>query len=92
MDLVGGIVISHSALWNWWLIWLWLEIHLLASEEVSLNYALRQHSQCVIAGKLPIPYLYETSYCDPLGDDSVWGSLYNLSETDSQLIMLAAKV
>ena len=41
--------------------------------------------------KLPIPYLNGKAYCDPLGDFSVWGSLFNLS-SDSQVIMLAAKV
>ena len=43
---------------------------------------------------LPIPYLNADGICDPLGDLTVWGSLYNLvsSNYTNEVIMLAAKV
>lgn len=46
-----------------------------------------------VAGKLPVPYLTGDAFCDPLGDLSVWGSLYNLTvDNTEKVIMLTTKV
>ena len=48
---------------------------------------------CLCAENLPIPYLNGERFCDPLEDNNVWGSLFNLTDdVNSEVIMLATKV
>ena len=46
-----------------------------------------------LAANLPMPYLNNVGYCDPLGDQNVWGTMFRLQESMSdEVIMLATKV
>lgn len=46
------------------------------------------------AGKLLIPYVNGLELCDPLGDKTVWGSMFKLEKEriSNGSIMLATKV
>ena len=46
----------------------------------------------LISANLPMPYLNGVSYCDPLGDLNVWGTMLKLPDTVPEIIMLATKV
>ena len=39
-----------------------------------------------------MPYLNNVGYCDALGDMNVWGTMFQLQEPVSNIIMLATKV
>ena len=39
-----------------------------------------------------MPYLNNVGYCDPLGDQNVWGTVFQLTEPVQEIIMLATKV
>ena len=39
-----------------------------------------------------MPYLNGVSYCDPLGDLNVWGTMFQLPGIVPEIIMLATKV
>ena len=39
-----------------------------------------------------MPYLNNVGYCDPLGDQNVWGTVFQLQQPVQEIIMLATKV
>jgi hypothetical protein len=39
-----------------------------------------------------MPYLTGVTYCDPLGDKNVWGTMFKLPDPVPEVIMLATKV
>lgn len=58
-------------------------------------YKHLENTSVSLTDKLPIPYLNGDNFCEPLGDLTVWGSLYNLTEENTashEVIMLATKV
>lgn len=44
------------------------------------------------SANLPMPYLTGVNYCDPLGDQNVWGTVFQLQQPVPEIIMLATKV
>ena len=52
-----------------------------------LNISILFHS-----ANLPMPYLNNVAYCDPLGDQNVWGTMFQLKAPVKDIIMLATKV
>ncbi|KAL5499803.1 hypothetical protein EMCRGX_G011264 [Ephydatia muelleri] len=68
------------------------EYPLCAAEMVADMFAVTNTETCFRRNSLPIFYLNDQVMCEPLGDNNVWSSLFDLPQKPKDIIMIATKL
>lgn len=68
------------------------EYPLCAAEMVADMFAVTNTETCFRRNNLPIFYLNDQVMCQPLGDNNVWSSLFDLPQQPKDIIMIATKL